>query len=423
MTILSPFVWGLVIAYLLCPLMRTYQRVLFTPLGKKMFAGKQDGEDRVFKFARTMSVILAIITMLAIIAAVIWLIVPRVIDSIRLIVVNSTDYINAAYVWIDKLLADFPEVEKSISETYGNVSQGFFEWLRSTILPRLEGIITNVTSGAYYLLKGIYNVFIGMIVSVYVLYSKERVGSHAKKLLYCIFSLEASERIIKALHFVDDVFIGFLTGKILDSAIIGVLCYVVCAILGMPFALLVSVIVGITNIIPFFGPFIGAIPSALIIVLAEPVKGLIFVIFIFILQQFDGNVLGPKILGSSVGINGFWVMFSIILGAGLFGFVGMLLGVPVFVVIYTGLRILVDRKLKRSGLETDGDYYGKISYIDPETGEAVEKTPPEQRPQRRKKPGKNVKKSRLDALLHRGKSKTPGDEQNDSGRDDKNDGK
>jgi len=167
---------------------------------------------------------------------------------------------------------------------------------------------------------------------------------------------------------------GFINGKLLDSAIIGLICYIVCALLNMPYALLVSVIIGVFNIIPFFGPLIGAIPSALIILMVDPVKCLIFVIFIIILQQFDGNFLGPKILGSSIGINGFWVMFSIILGAGLFGFWGMLLGVPIFVVIYTLVNKLIDRKLKRSDLPWETASYIDLDRIDPVTRQPIRKS-------------------------------------------------
>ena len=167
---------------------------------------------------------------------------------------------------------------------------------------------------------------------------------------------------------------GFVNGKLLDSAIIGLICYIVCAILNMPYALLVSVIIGLTNIIPFFGPLIGAVPSALIILMVNPFKCLIFIVFIIILQQVDGNFIGPKILGSSIGINGFWVMFSIILGAGLFGFWGMLLGVPIFVVIYTAINKLIDRKLRRSDLPWETASYVDLDHIDPVTRQAVRKS-------------------------------------------------
>ena len=366
--ILSPFIWGLVIAYLLYPLMNLLQKSLFAPLSAWIFKTKK---DKAAHLARGLAVFFSVIFLIVMVTAMIWLIGPRLVQSIERIVLNSSEYVKKVYMWIDRLLVDYPEVEAMLSSTFGNLSDGVVNWLQNSILPRITSVLTNVTSGVYYVVKGVYNILIGLIVSVYVLYNKEMFGGYVKKVLYCIFSVEASEKILNAVDFVDHVFIGFLSGKILDSAIIGIICYVVCLILKMPYALLVSFIVGLTNIIPFFGPFIGAVPSALIIVMESPLQCLIFIIFIIILQQFDGNILGPKILGNSVGVNGFWIMFSIILGAGLFGFAGMLLGVPVFVVLYTGLKFLVNRKLKRSGLPTDGEYYRNLQYIDPATGEAV----------------------------------------------------
>jgi predicted PurR-regulated permease PerM len=214
---------------------------------------------------------------------------------------------------------------------------------------------------------------IGIIVSIYVLNNLEHVAASSKRLLYSIFSVDMSKKLLDYLDFVDRTFMGFITGKLLDSAIVGLICYIFCAIVGMPYALLVSVIVGVTNIIPFFGPFIGAVPSAFIILMVSPIKCLVFVIFVIVLQQVDGNIIGPKILGSTVGINGFWVMFSIILGAGLFGFWGMLLGVPVFVVIYAAINGHVERKLKRSDLPWETAEYEDIDYIDPITYKPIMK--------------------------------------------------
>ena len=196
-------------------------------------------------------------------------------------------------------------------------------------------------------------------------------------MLYSLFPVETAEKIREGLAFTDRTFMGFINGKLLDSAIIGLICYIVCAILKMPYALLVSVIVGVTNVIPFFGPFIGAVPSAIIILMVSPLKCLIFIVFIIVLQQVDGNIIGPKILGSSIGINGFWVMFSIILGAGLFGFWGMLLGVPVFVVIYTAINSRIERRLKENDLPWRVEEYSELDHIDPVTRQAVKKAPPE----------------------------------------------
>ena len=206
-----------------------------------------------------------------------------------------------------------------------------------------------------------------------MLADKEGFLASTKRLSYAIFSVETADRLRQGLNFVDKTFMGFLSGKILDSLIIGIICYIVCSILNMPYTLLVSVIIGVTNIIPFFGPLIGAIPSALIILMVSPSKCLIFVIFIIILQQIDGNIIGPRILGSSTGITGFWVMFAIIVGSGLFGFWGMLLGVPVFVVIYTVIQNLVVKKLKKSDLPWEIADYKEMDYIDPATLQVVKK--------------------------------------------------
>lgn len=386
MGILSPFVWGLVIAYLLYPLQRIYCRQFFLPVTKRLYLKRERGEERASKLALGLSVFLSEVSLLIIIAAVVWMIVPQLYQSVEKIIASSNDYFNTVSGWIDRLLVDYPELEAFTTDLLGDVSKGLLSWLNETVMPQFNSVLKNLTSGVYYVIKGIINIFIGVVVSVYVLYNRQTFGAHIKKLTYCIFSVEAAARIIDAVDYCNDVFMGFISGKILDSAIIGVMCYVGCTILKMPYALLVSVIVGITNVIPFFGPLIGAIPSALIILMVSPLKCLIFVVFIIALQQFDGNILGPKILGSSVGINGFWVMFSIILGAGLFGFAGMLLGVPVFVVIYTLFKSLVNRKLKRSGLPTETAVYRELDHIDPKTGECVKKATVPRRKGTAKKP-------------------------------------
>ncbi|MGN1001802.1 MAG: AI-2E family transporter [Oscillospiraceae bacterium] len=371
--ILSPFVWGLVIAYLLYPLQRIYDRQLFQPLLKKL-RRKGGEEGKSAKLALGLSIFLSEISMLVIIAAVIWMIVPQLYQSIEKIIASSSDYFNTVSGWIDRLLVDYPEMEKIISDLFGDLSNGLLNWLNETVMPQFNSVLKNLTSGVYLVVKSVVNIFIGIIVSVYVLYNRRVFGAHIKKIIYCIFSVDAAARIIDAADFTNDVFMNYISGKLLDSLIIGIICYVGCSILKMPYTLLVSVIVGLTNIIPFFGPFIGAVPSAFIILMVSPLKCLIFILFILALQQFDGNILGPKILGNSVGINGFWVMFAIILGGGLFGFKGMLLGVPVFVVIYTLFKSLVNRKLKRSGLATETAVYENLDHIDPKTGEYVEKT-------------------------------------------------
>ena len=369
--ILSPFIWGLVICYLLTPFMRLVQKKLFGPLSKKLYKNSKRSDGS--RFARSMSVLLSELFLLAVLTALVCLIIPQLYSSLQNMVANSPMYIETASRWITQLLEDFPEIEQYVSQTLGQVNTSLMDWIQNTVLPKLGSLISNVTSGVYYAIMGVYNLVIGIIVSVYVLSNLEQFGASAKRILYSVFSVDMAKKFLEGLEFTDRTFMGFINGKLLDSAIIGLICYIVCSILRMPYALLVSVIVGVTNIIPFFGPFIGAVPSSIIILLVNPVKCLIFIAFIILLQQLDGNIIGPKILGSSVGINGFWVMFSIILGAGLFGFWGMLLGVPVFVIIYAAITGSVTRKLKRSDLPWEAADYMDMAYIDPVTYQPVKK--------------------------------------------------
>ena len=366
--ILSPFIWGLIITYLLAPLYKGLYQGFFLPLTEKLSGKKKKTSP---KLAKALSVLLSIIVFLAMITALVYLIIPQLYSSVETIVNNSPGYIDKLSEWSKNTLANYPELRDFVTEKFAEINTNLFTWIRDTILPGLGSFVSNITAGVYYFLRAVYNIVIGIIVSAYLLSNMESASARAKRLCYCVFGVEWAEKIRSAIRFTDRTFMGFINGKLLDSAIIGLICYVVCAILKMPYALLVSVIIGVTNIIPFFGPLIGAIPSAFIILLVDPLKALIFVIFIIILQQVDGNIIGPKILGSSIGINGFWVMFSIILGAGLFSFWGMLLGVPVFVVIYTGITILVERKLKKRSLPVDPEDYADLDHIDPVTREPV----------------------------------------------------
>lgn len=345
--ILSPFVWGLIISYLFAPMMKYLQK----------------------RMPKWLAVLICLLTFLLIIAALIYLIIPQLYSSLETIVTNSPSYIAALSDKIDNLFKNNQQLEEDIEALLGNVNTNLTDIIKNQIMPQLGGALSGITLGVVALLKGLYNLFVGIFVSVYILSNLEKLSAGADRQLYSVFSLEAAERIKYGVRFVDRTFMGFINGKLLDSFIIGVICYLFCVIVNVPYALLVSVIVGVTNIIPFFGPFIGAIPCVLIILMVDPLKCLIFIIFIIVLQQIDGNIIGPKILGQSIGINGFWVMFSIILGAGLFGFWGMLLGVPVFTCILAAAQSIIERKLARSDLPTEFSEYENLDYIDPETRE------------------------------------------------------
>ena len=366
--VLSPFIWGFVLTYLIAPLMKGLEKHVFGPLCRRLFP-KQGGQ----KLARGLSVLLAELILVAILAGLVYLILPQLVDSIRMIYDNRNEYYNT----ITRYLADFqvrhPEIYKYVGESLNTVTGDINSWAER-LLPTVTNYLTSLLESAYVVVRGIYNLIIGIIVSIYVLSDLEHFVAAVRRWTYSVFSVEFAEKLRDAIGFTDRTFMGFITGKLLDSAIIGMICYIVCAPLRMPYALLVSAIVGVTNIIPFFGPFIGAIPCAFIILMVDPLKCLIFIIFIILLQQLDGNIIGPKILGNSVGITGFWVLFSIVVGAGLFGFGGMLLGVPVFVVIYTFLNNRVESRLKRSDLPWETAAYEDLDHIDPLTRQVIKKS-------------------------------------------------
>ena len=366
--ILRPFIWGLIIAYLLAPLMLGLEKYLFLPLCSKIFKKAKKGGSRL---ARGLSVFLSLVIFLLVLSALIYMILPQLYESIKTIVENSPDYIASITNWAESRLKDFPEAEEYVTKVLGDANQELVNWLQSTVLPKLSGYLTGISSYVYNVLKGVYNLLVGIVVSLYVLGNLERFKAGSKRVLYSVFSLQAAEKILGAINVTHKTFMGFISGKLLDSLIVGFICYIFCAAVSMPYALLVSILVGVTNIIPFFGPFIGAVPSALIILLVSPVKCLVFVIFVVVLQQVDGNFIGPKIIGGSTGINGFWIIFAIIVGAKLFGFWGMLLGVPVFIVIYNFFDKRIKGRLERSDLPSTAEEYRYIDHIDPLTREIV----------------------------------------------------
>ena len=359
--ILSPFIWGFVITYLIAPLMKRLEKSVFGPLCARVFP-KTGGK----KLARGVSVVVAELILVAVLAGLVSLILPQLGTSIRKIYENRSTYLETVNRYIGEFAIRHPELYKIVGDSLNTITGDINSWAER-VLPTVTSYLTDVLESAYVLLRGIYNLIIGIIVSVYVLSDLERFTAAFRRWIYSLFSVDTAERVREAIAFTDRTFMGFITGKLLDSAIIGLICYIVCAILRIPYALLVSAIVGITNVIPFFGPFIGAVPSAFIILMTDPFKCLLFIIFIIILQQIDGNIIGPKILGNSIGITGFWVLFAIVVGAGLFGFGGMLLGVPVFVVIYTFLNYRVESRLKKNDLPSETEDYLELDHIDPVT--------------------------------------------------------
>lgn len=352
--VLSPILWGIVIAYLLNPLMKVIER-LFT----RWFCKKKPHKRLMRALSITLTVILALASLSALSAAVL----PELADSLSSIfnLANISTYLSNAEIWIKKTLENNPQIYEYVGVEFEHIRDDVINYVTS-LQPQIKELVSGLTKGAMSFLIGLKDFVLGFIVSVYLLASKEVFQAQAKKMLYAFFSKRACINILSVTHKVDSTFSRFISGKSLDSLIIGMLCFIGMSIMKMnAYAVLISVIVGITNMIPFFGPFIGAIPSAILILFSQPKMTIPFIIFILFLQQFDGNILGPKILGDSTGLPAFWVMFAIFIGGGLFGFIGMLTCVPIFAVIYMLVRQLVENSLKNKNLPTSTSayYHGK----------------------------------------------------------------
>lgn len=361
---LQPIIIGLGLAYLLNPVMKFQERRWYPFLSKKM-----KSEKRAQKVARGLSIVGAIIFLLVILGLLIAAIVPSVITSITGLVDTLPSNVESLITMIQSGKLGTYEVTGTISEMLTKLTDYVENWATKDLLPQMQTYVVQITSGVITMVKSILNFVIGIIVVVYVLSIKESLVGQSKKLVYAIFKPKQGNIIIEVFHKADEVFGGFIIGKIIDSAIIGVICYFGCLILHIPDAMLVAVIIGVTNVIPVFGPFIGAIPSLLLVVIQSPLHALYLLIFIIVLQQVDGNIIGPKILGNSTGLSAFWVMFSILIGGGLFGFFGMLLGVPVFAMIYYVVRRLVNHGMRKKNLSTVTDAYVNASGVDELTGE------------------------------------------------------
>lgn len=355
----KPIIYGLAIAYLLNPIMKFVERHLNTFL-KRAFPNL----EKTHQISRSVGILAAVMFLLAVIVALCNMMIPELYRSIRDMAMTVPGQLNDALDFITKMVAGDSTLEQVFTRTLREVTDLLQNWMKTDMLTQANVVMSNLTEGVINVVSELFNAVIGIIVSIYVLFSKETFSMQTKKIIYALFRPSHANMILHLTIKSNEIFGGFIIGKIIDSAIIGVLCFICLSILKMPYTLLVSVIVGVTNVIPFFGPYIGAIPSAILIMLSDPKMGVYFIIFILILQQLDGNIIGPKILGNSTGLSAFWVVFSILLGGGLFGFVGMILGVPTFAVIYYIVKMLIDQRLEEKALPMDTNCYDEFSYVD-----------------------------------------------------------
>lgn len=358
-TILQPIIMGLVFAYLLNPMVMMIERNLIPILEKKI-----KNEKKVRSLARNTGVFTAILVTIAVVVLLLNMVLPELYESIRDMIISLPGQMNDAMEYLEEHAINDSAISGTLNTVLENGAASLETWLRTDLISQVNQMMSSLTSGVISFFETLFNIAVGLIVSVYVLTSKEKFIGQCKKATYALFQKDRANLILQVTRKSNEIFGGFVIGKIIDSIVIGVICFVVLSILKMPYTLLVSIVVGVTNVIPFFGPFIGAIPSIILILLAEPIKGLYFMIFILLLQQFDGNILGPKILGNSTGLSAFWVVFSILLGGGMFGFIGMVMGVPTFAVLYYLVDMFLNQKLEKKELPLSSGEFEMLDYID-----------------------------------------------------------
>ena len=386
--ILRPSFLGMVLAFLLVPVHRRALAIF----SRRLPAGWQSSR-RVRGLVNLAAIVCSLLLAGLLIYLLLAMVIPQVWQSIVDLVTAIPDYITDFQSWLRTFLEDNPEIQAAVLSVYGSAAVSLEQWLNSDILPNLESVtaalewlrsdllsnVTGVVSGvstvvvaALMLLK---DVLIAIIVSVYVLARKEKFAAQSKKIVYSLMRPDHADQVVREARNAYRIMSGFINGKIVDSLIIGIICLACCNLFHFPYPALLSTIVGVTNVIPFFGPFIGAIPCILLIFIIDPLQSLYFALFILALQQFDGNILGPKILGDSTGLDSFWVLFSILLFGGLWGFAGMIVGVPLFAVLYDLVRKGTLWGLARKGQDARLAAYHDAFCPPPDPAERREKDP------------------------------------------------
>ncbi len=373
-SVFSPILIGFVMAFLMNPIMTFFEKPF-----QKFFLKRGKRPAVILKNVRIIAAVLSLVVLVGVVGFFVWAVVPELINTVTFLVNNLTKQIGGVLDWANEITGG--RYEKSImsvknDEAINNALEKGLTFVQGYLnLDKQEELIKTVTTWGYGIGRLVVNLLIGCFVSVYVLLEKEKFKGQGKKMVYGFFSPAVGNEIMDVLRKIHDVFYGFIIGKIIDSIIIGIICYIGMVAFGMPYKVLTSVIIGVTNIIPVFGPYIGAVPTVIIIFLTEPRMGIYFLIFVLVLQQFDGNLIGPKILGDSTGISTFWVVVAIVVGGGLFGFMGMLLGVPTMAVIYYIVGKIDRGLLKKRGLPIGTGKYIELDHVDVDTNKLVPKDP------------------------------------------------
>lgn len=358
----SSVLYGVVMAFLMAPVYDRISAWVEEILSSFFPKWKKSG-----KWAKFIATLACLIILIFVIFALIMMIIPELVNSITNVIGYAPDGMSNLENWLKDILNKNPDLEKLVIGNYQDISERVSDIATTTVLPNVNTYIKNLSSGVINALGVLVNIIIGMMVMMYLLNMKTTLSSQAKKIVYSMAGVKIGNEIVTEARYIKNMFEKFIVGKIIDSIIIGIINYFFMVIIHMPYALLISVVVGVTNVIPFFGPFIGAIPSIVLLLLVSPFTALQFAVWILVLQQVDGNIIGPKILGQTTGLPSFWVLFSILLFGGLFGIVGMIIAVPTWAIIYRTISRVSEHFLRKKGLETDSGSYVNLDYIDEES--------------------------------------------------------
>ena len=375
--ILSPIIYGAVLAFLVSPIFNMARN------HSEEFAAKITKNKKLSAWVgKTAGTCASVLFLMVVVVSLLYLVIPQLYESILGIIETMPVYVQNIYDWLTGVFANNPPLEEAVLDIYQQMVESLRNWAASSLIPNLENleslqnlekIVGSVSNSVMSLVNLAKNLFIGLIVMVYLLNIKDRLSAQCKKIAYAFLPLRVANETVDEFRYIHKVFSGFIIGKLIDSLIIGILCFFAMKLLHLPFELLISVIVGVTNIIPFFGPFIGAIPSAVLVFLVSPMQCLVFLLLILVIQQFDGNILGPRILGNATGLSSFWVLFSILVFGGLLGFVGMIIAVPFTAVIFDLFSKLQYHFLRKKNLSPDTRDYYDLRKIDEDKGTYIRK--------------------------------------------------
>ena len=392
---LMPIYIGCAIAFIMCPIYNKLVAVLYTyftkdtAIGPEVFVksshnsadvdagtdavsdkagadsrtGKvttQRARQKALTASRVIATIVCVFIIVGLIALFAYFVMPQIIENIVNLINTMPERLEKFSEWSDEHLSRFPQIAEAINNLANAGTAEVVEWVQEHVFQSSDGgssLAQIISDGVFSVISAVIDMFVGLLLSIYLLNYKEKLFAIARKLISSMFSEKRAKGLYEFAGIINETFIGFIVGRILDAIVIGVLTYIVLRIVGINMPLLIAVIVGVTNVIPFFGPFLGAIPSFLLILLDNPIQSLEFLVIILVIQQLDGNVIGPKIVGSAIGLPSFWVLIAVLVGGGVFGFIGMLLGTPIFTVIYRYVDRLAQRRLTRKGLAADTDYY------------------------------------------------------------------